>query len=95
MLKDFLLHQTSTLTSGLEAARILTNLTDQRVNLSAIVTLHCEVEGRPSPTVLWTKNNQTVVEGSGSPPLRPKPRLVPAGASTNPICSARRCDSEP
>lgn len=30
------------------------------------MTLHCEVDGRPSPTVLWTKNNQTVVEGSGS-----------------------------
>lgn len=54
-----------TLISGLEAARILNNLTDQRVNLSAIVTLHCDADGRPSPTVLWTKNNQTVVEGSG------------------------------
>lgn len=53
---------------GLEAAQILNNLTDQRVNLSAIVTLHCSAEGRPSPTVLWTKNNQTVVEGSGLPP---------------------------
>lgn len=50
---------------GLEAAQILNNLTDQRVNLSAIVTLHCDAAGRPSPTVLWTKNNQTVVEGSG------------------------------
>lgn len=53
------------LISGLEVAQILNNLTDQRVNLSAIVTLHCDAAGRPSPTVLWTKNNQTVVEGSG------------------------------
>lgn len=57
----------ATLISGLEAARILNNLTDQSANLSAIITLHCDAEGRPSPTVLWTKNNQTVVEGSGLP----------------------------
>lgn len=50
---------------GLEAARILNNLTDQKVNVSATVTLHCDAGGRPTPLVLWTKNNQTVVEGSG------------------------------
>lgn len=50
---------------GLEAARILNNLTDQKVNVSATVTLHCDAAGRPTPLVLWTKNNQTVVEGSG------------------------------
>lgn len=68
-----------TLISGLEAARILNNLTDQTVILSAIVTLHCEADGRPSPTVLWTKNNQTVVEGSGSARSTPlaAQRLLP------------------
>lgn len=50
---------------GLEAARILNNMTDQKVNVSATVTLHCDAAGRPTPLVLWTKNNQTVVEGSG------------------------------
>lgn len=50
---------------GLEAARILNNLTDQKVNVSATVSLHCDAAGRPTPLVLWTKNNQTVVEGSG------------------------------
>lgn len=51
--------------SGLEAARILNNLTDQKVNVSAIVRLHCEVVGRPTPQVVWTRDNKTVVEGSG------------------------------
>lgn len=51
--------------TGLEAARIQNNLTDQKVNVSATVTLHCDAAGRPTPLVLWTKNNQTVVEGSG------------------------------
>ncbi|XP_029988219.1 vascular endothelial growth factor receptor 2 isoform X1 [Sphaeramia orbicularis] len=50
---------------GLEAARILTNLTDQKVNVSATVKLICDAAGTPNPTVVWTKNNQTVEEGSG------------------------------
>uniref|UniRef100_A0A8C4F4Q1 receptor protein-tyrosine kinase n=1 Tax=Dicentrarchus labrax TaxID=13489 RepID=A0A8C4F4Q1_DICLA len=50
---------------GLEAARILNNLTDHKVNVSATITLHCDAVGMPHPTVVWTKNNHTVVEGSG------------------------------
>ncbi|KAM7410380.1 hypothetical protein PAMA_001699 [Pampus argenteus] len=50
---------------GLEAARILNNLTDQKVNVSATIALHCDAAGTPNPTVVWTKNNHTVVEGSG------------------------------
>lgn len=50
---------------GLEGAQILNNLTDQKVNVSATVTLHCDAAGRPNPVVVWTKNNHTVVEGSG------------------------------
>ncbi|XP_071395126.1 vascular endothelial growth factor receptor 2 [Centroberyx affinis] len=50
---------------GLEAARILNNLTDQKVNVSATTTLVCDVAGTPSPTVVWTKNNHTVLQGSG------------------------------
>ncbi|XP_069555342.1 vascular endothelial growth factor receptor 2 isoform X1 [Brachyistius frenatus] len=49
----------------LEAARILNNFTDQKVNVSATITLLCEAAGTPNPTVVWTKNNHTVVEGSG------------------------------
>ncbi|XP_061636703.1 vascular endothelial growth factor receptor 2 isoform X2 [Phyllopteryx taeniolatus] len=50
---------------GLEAPRILNNLTDQKVNVSATVTLLCDAAGTPDPTVAWTKNNHTLVEGSG------------------------------
>lgn len=51
--------------SGLEPARILSNLSDQKANVSTTVTLFCDAAGTPNPTVIWTKNNHTVVEGSG------------------------------
>nr|XP_020459029.1 vascular endothelial growth factor receptor 2 isoform X1 [Monopterus albus] len=50
---------------GLEAARILNNFTDQKVNTSATISLLCDAAGTPTPTVVWTKNNRTLVEGSG------------------------------
>ncbi|XP_060933852.1 vascular endothelial growth factor receptor 2 isoform X1 [Limanda limanda] len=50
---------------ALEAPRILNNLTDQKVNVSSTITLLCDAAGIPNPSVLWTKNNHTVVEGSG------------------------------
>uniref|UniRef100_A0A671NEW6 receptor protein-tyrosine kinase n=1 Tax=Sinocyclocheilus anshuiensis TaxID=1608454 RepID=A0A671NEW6_9TELE len=50
---------------ALEMSRIVTNLTAQRVNVSDSTTLVCEVSGTPTPTVVWTKDNQTVTEGSG------------------------------
>uniref|UniRef100_A0A8C1X7W6 receptor protein-tyrosine kinase n=1 Tax=Cyprinus carpio TaxID=7962 RepID=A0A8C1X7W6_CYPCA len=53
------------LSAALEMSRIVTNLTDQRVNVSESTTLVCEVSGTPTPTVVWTKDNQTVMEGSG------------------------------
>ncbi|XP_034036391.1 vascular endothelial growth factor receptor 2 isoform X2 [Thalassophryne amazonica] len=53
------------LLKGLEAARILNNLTDLRVNMSTTVSLICDVTGTPSPKVVWTKDNHTLVEGSG------------------------------
>ncbi|XP_071342988.1 vascular endothelial growth factor receptor 2 isoform X2 [Trachinotus anak] len=50
---------------GLEAARILNNLTDHKANVSATIILRCDAAGTPDPTVVWTKNNHTVEEGSG------------------------------
>ncbi|AWP11217.1 putative vascular endothelial growth factor receptor 2 [Scophthalmus maximus] len=50
---------------ALEASRILNNFTDQKVNISATITLRCDAAGMPRPSVVWTKNNHTVVEGSG------------------------------
>ncbi|KAL2089881.1 hypothetical protein ACEWY4_014569 [Coilia grayii] len=50
---------------GLEPARIISVLSDQKVNTSDSTTLTCEVTGTPTPTIIWTKNNQTVEEGSG------------------------------
>ncbi|XP_029285675.1 LOW QUALITY PROTEIN: vascular endothelial growth factor receptor 2 [Cottoperca gobio] len=50
---------------GLEAAWILNNITDQKVNVSATISLLCDAAGMPNPKVVWTKNNHTVVEGSG------------------------------
>ncbi|XP_046893079.1 vascular endothelial growth factor receptor 2 isoform X2 [Hypomesus transpacificus] len=50
---------------ALEVSRILTNLTEQRVNVSATTTLECQVTGTPTPTVVWSKDNHSLVEGSG------------------------------
>ncbi|XP_056132265.1 vascular endothelial growth factor receptor 2 isoform X3 [Lampris incognitus] len=61
--KTCLLHHLSL--RALEAARILSNLTDQKVNVSTTTTLTCDVAGTPRPTVIWTKNNRTVVKDSG------------------------------
>uniref|UniRef100_A0A6Q2XMS7 receptor protein-tyrosine kinase n=1 Tax=Esox lucius TaxID=8010 RepID=A0A6Q2XMS7_ESOLU len=35
------------------------------LNVSTTTSLECDVTGTPTPTVAWTKNNQTLVEGSG------------------------------
>lgn len=50
---------------ALEPARIINALSDQRVNVSESTTLTCEVTGTPTPTIIWSKNNQTVGEESG------------------------------
>lgn len=50
---------------GLESAKIRSNLTAQRVNVSTTVTFVCDATGTPKPTVIWTKDNHTVLEGSG------------------------------
>ncbi|XP_041696266.2 vascular endothelial growth factor receptor 2 [Coregonus clupeaformis] len=85
---------------ALEAARILNNLTDQRVNVSATTMLICEVTGTPTPTVMWTKHNQTVVEGSGVILSRLNRTLTiqrvkkeDSGLYTCTACNSRGCDA--
>ncbi|XP_054646685.1 vascular endothelial growth factor receptor 2 isoform X2 [Dunckerocampus dactyliophorus] len=85
---------------GLEAPRILNNLTDQRVNVSATVMLLCDATGTPDPMVVWTKNNHTVVEGSGVILSRRSHVLTiqrvkeeDAGLYSCSACNSRGCDS--
>ncbi|XP_056270498.1 vascular endothelial growth factor receptor 2 isoform X3 [Pseudoliparis swirei] len=85
---------------GLEAARILNNLTDQKVNVSATVSFRCDATGTPDPTVVWTKNNRTVVEGSGVI-LSERNHVLTvqrvkkedSGRYTCTACNGRGCDS--
>uniref|UniRef100_A0AAQ5ZMY5 receptor protein-tyrosine kinase n=1 Tax=Amphiprion ocellaris TaxID=80972 RepID=A0AAQ5ZMY5_AMPOC len=84
----------------LEAARIQNNFTDQKVNVSATITLLCEAAGTPNPTVVWTKNNHTVVEGSGvilgqhnhSLTIQ-RVKKEDSGLYTCTACNSRGCDS--
>ncbi|XP_029905824.1 vascular endothelial growth factor receptor 2 isoform X2 [Myripristis murdjan] len=85
---------------GLEAARILNNLTDQKVNVSATVTFVCDVAGTPSPIVVWTKDNHTVQEGSGVILSRLNQILTiqrvkkdDSGLYTCTACNFRGCDT--
>uniref|UniRef100_A0A672IRH1 receptor protein-tyrosine kinase n=1 Tax=Salarias fasciatus TaxID=181472 RepID=A0A672IRH1_SALFA len=84
----------------LEAARILNNFTDQKVNVSATITLLCEASGTPNPTVIWTKNNHSVVEGSGVILGRHNRTLTiqrvkgeDRGQYTCTACNTRGCDT--
>ncbi|XP_019752318.1 vascular endothelial growth factor receptor 2 isoform X1 [Hippocampus comes] len=85
---------------GLEAPRILNNLTDQKVNVSATVTLLCAAAGTPDPKVVWTKNNHTVVEGSGVILSRrghvltiKRVKKDDAGLYSCSACNSRGCDT--
>lgn len=85
---------------GLEAARILNNLTDQKANVSATITLLCNATGTPNPTVVWTKNNHTVVEGSGVILSQRNHDLTiqrvkkeDSGLYTCTACNSRGCDT--
>ncbi|KAK2907585.1 vascular endothelial growth factor receptor 2 isoform X1 [Channa argus] len=84
----------------LEPARIINNFTDQKVNTSTTVILLCDVTGTPTPTVVWTKNNQTVVKGSGVILSQHNQLLTiqrvkkeDGGLYTCTACNNRGCDS--
>lgn len=85
---------------GLEAARILNNLTDQKANVSTTITLLCDAAGTPKPTVVWTKNNHTVVEGSGVILSQhnhiltiQRAKKEDSGLYTCTACNSRGCDT--
>lgn len=50
---------------ALKVPKIVNNLSDQRVNVSDSTMLMCEATGTPNPIITWTKDNQTVLKGSG------------------------------
>ncbi|XP_041912895.1 vascular endothelial growth factor receptor 2 isoform X1 [Alosa sapidissima] len=61
--KTCLLHYLSL--RALEPAKITSVLADQTVNVSDSAMMTCDVTGTPTPTIIWTKDNQTVGEGAG------------------------------
>ncbi|XP_043985023.1 vascular endothelial growth factor receptor 2 isoform X2 [Gambusia affinis] len=82
----------------LEAARIRNNFTDQKVNVSATITLHCDAVGTPNPTVVWTKNNHTVEKGSGvilqqNNLMIQRVKKEDGGLYTCAACNSRGCDT--
>ncbi|MEQ2266666.1 hypothetical protein XENORESO_014659 [Xenotaenia resolanae] len=82
----------------LEAPRILNNFTDQKVNVSATITLHCDAVGTPNPKVVWAKNNHTVEKSSGVILNRnnltiQRVKKEDSGLYTCTACSTRGCDT--
>uniref|UniRef100_A0A8C5CUV5 receptor protein-tyrosine kinase n=1 Tax=Gadus morhua TaxID=8049 RepID=A0A8C5CUV5_GADMO len=86
---------------ALEPARILNNMTDQKVNMSSTMVFRCDVTGTPHPSVVWTKNNHTVLEGSGEIILSERNQRLTiqrvkeedSGLYTCTACNKRSCDS--
>ncbi|MEQ2221675.1 hypothetical protein ILYODFUR_018141 [Ilyodon furcidens] len=82
----------------LEAPRILNNFTDQKVNVSATITLHCDAVGTPNPKVVWAKNNHTVEKSSGVILNRnnltiQRVKKEDSGLYTCTACNTRGCDT--
>uniref|UniRef100_A0A8C6UFV0 receptor protein-tyrosine kinase n=1 Tax=Neogobius melanostomus TaxID=47308 RepID=A0A8C6UFV0_9GOBI len=75
------------------------NLTEQKVNVSTTVSFVCDAAGTPKPTVIWTKNNHTVLEGSGVILSKDNGILTiqrvkkeDSGLYTCTACNSRGCD---
>ncbi|MEQ2298793.1 hypothetical protein AMECASPLE_009024 [Ameca splendens] len=82
----------------LEAPRILNNFTDQKVNVSVTITLHCDAVGTPNPKVVWAKNNHTVEKSSGVILNRnnltiQRVKKEDSGLYTCTACNTRGCDT--
>ncbi|MEQ2174413.1 hypothetical protein GOODEAATRI_007717 [Goodea atripinnis] len=82
----------------LEAPRILNNFTDQKVNVSATITLHCDAVGTPNPKVVWAKNNHTVEKSSGvilnqNNLTIQRVKKEDSGLYTCTACNTRGCDT--
>ncbi|CAL8256237.1 unnamed protein product [Merluccius merluccius] len=85
---------------ALEPARIVNNMTDQKVNMSATTVFTCDATGTPYPSVVWTKNNLTVLQGSGVILSNRNQTLTiqrvkeeDGGLYTCTVCNKQRCDS--
>ncbi|XP_023679444.1 vascular endothelial growth factor receptor 2 isoform X2 [Paramormyrops kingsleyae] len=85
---------------ALQAAKIMVGPSEQRVNASDTASLTCQVTGTPMPTIVWTKNNQTLVQGSGVILTQGNQTLTiqrvkkeDSGLYTCTACNAQGCDA--
>ncbi|KAK7889606.1 hypothetical protein WMY93_025166 [Mugilogobius chulae] len=106
---ELLLPQASAQDEGVYACQCRTTRPGRRLaccdgsrsegNMSTTVIFTCDAAGTPKPTVIWTKNNLTVVEGSGVIQSQDNNILTiqrvkkeDSGLYTCTACNSRGCD---